>query len=79
MPSKHKATGETPTSTTLVDSRNILTPAQLAERLQVSPSWVRQKTRSRCPNPLPHYKIGRYLRFDWSAVSAWLQASEVRA
>lgn len=55
----------------------ILTPQQLAERLQVKPSWVYEQTRNRSgvrnPDPLPHIKMGLYLRFDWRDVLAWLE------
>lgn len=55
----------------------ILTPEQLAERLQVKPSWIYEQTRTRSgvrnPDPLPHIKMGLYLRFDWRDVVAWLE------
>jgi predicted DNA-binding transcriptional regulator AlpA len=55
----------------------ILTPTQVAERLQVKPSWVYEQTRERAevrnPDPLPHIKMGRYLRFDWKDVLDWLE------
>jgi predicted DNA-binding transcriptional regulator AlpA len=55
---------------------DILTPEQLAQRLQVKPSWVYEQTRDRAgirsTDPLPHIKMGRYLRFDWCDVLAWL-------
>jgi len=55
----------------------ILTPQQLAERLQVKPSWIYEQTRNRSgvrnPDPLPHIKMGLYLRFDWRDVLAWLE------
>lgn len=55
----------------------ILTPAQVAERLHVRVSWVYEQTRNRAAvrnnDPLPHIQMGRYLRFFWSDVSAWLQ------
>jgi hypothetical protein len=55
----------------------ILTPEQLAERLQVKPSWIYEQTRSRSgvrnADPLPHIKMGLYLRFDWRDVIAWLE------
>src|SRR5580700_5854671 len=55
----------------------ILTPAQVAERLQLPESWVYEQTRNRasvrCPDPLPHMKVGRYLRFKWSDVLVWLE------
>jgi hypothetical protein len=55
----------------------ILTPQQLAERLQVKPSWIYEQTRNRSgvrnADPLPHIKMGLYLRFDWRDVLAWLE------
>lgn len=55
----------------------ILTPSQLAERLQVKPSWVYEQTRERTGvrdvDPLPHIKMGRYLRFDLVDVVEWLE------
>ena len=58
-------------------SMEILTPQQLAARLQVKPSWVYEQTRNRSgvrnPDPLPHIKMGLYLRFDWRDVLVWLE------
>jgi len=55
----------------------ILTPAQLAERLHVKPSWVYEQTRKRTgvrnPDSFPYIKMGLYLRFDWNDVLAWLE------
>jgi predicted DNA-binding transcriptional regulator AlpA len=54
---------------------DILTPNQLAERLQVGVSWVYEKSRSRGShnrNPLPVLRCGRYLRFYWIDVCEWL-------
>jgi hypothetical protein len=54
----------------------LLTPEQLAARLAVSPSWIREKTRSRArtrdKDPLPVVRLGKYTRFSWPAVEAWL-------
>ena len=57
-----------------IDPSLILTLEELAARLKVSERWCYEKTRSRCQNPLPAIRIGRYLRFNWLAVSAWLAA-----
>src|SRR6267378_1605767 len=61
----------------------ILTPRQLAERLQVKASWVYEQTRNRSsvrnPDPLPHIKMGLYLRFDWRDVLAWLERQKQHA
>ena len=59
-----------------IDPSQILTFAELAERLKVSERWVYEKSRRRCQNPLPCMRIGRYLRFDWISVSAWLRQQE---
>jgi hypothetical protein len=55
----------------------LLTPAELASRLAVPPTWVREKTRERArqrdSDPLPVVRLGKYVRFSWPAVEAWLQ------
>jgi len=55
----------------------ILTPEQLAQRLQVKRSWVYEQTRYRADirnaDPLPFIKLGLYLRFDWRDVLVWLE------
>jgi len=62
----------------MITPADLLTPEQLAERLQVPKSWVFEQTRSRAKVrakvPLPCLRLGRYLRFSWSAVSEWLTA-----
>jgi len=56
----------------------LLTPAELAERLRVPASWVREGTRSRNligDDPIPHLRLGRYIRFQWGSqeLEAWLK------
>jgi hypothetical protein len=53
---------------------DILTPEEVAARLKVPESWVYEKTRARCRNPMPCLRLGRYIRFDWNAVIIWLSA-----
>lgn len=54
----------------------LLTPAELAVRLAVPQSWIREKTRGRArvrdADPLPVVRLGKYVRFSWAAVEAWL-------
>ena len=54
----------------------LLTPEQLAEKLAVPTSWVREKTRERARlrdrDPLPVCRLGKYCRFVWNDVEAWL-------
>lgn len=57
-----------------IDPAQILTLSDIAERLKVSKRWVYEKTRNRCQTSLPCIRIGRYLRFDWGDVSAWLRS-----
>jgi hypothetical protein len=55
----------------------ILTPEQLAERLQVQVSFIYENTRARAgrrnPDPLPCIRMGKYLRFYWPEVEKWLE------
>jgi|SRR5215469_13794423 len=57
------------------EASDILTPLQLAQRLQVKKSWVYERTRLRQDGgvpPIPTLKVGRFLRFHWPAVCTWL-------
>src|SRR5260370_28586977 len=40
-----------------IDSR------ELARRLTVPPSWIRDQVRARSEDPLPHLNLGRYVLF----------------
>jgi hypothetical protein len=60
----------------------LLTPAQLAERLAVPASWIKEKTRQRArerdDDPLPTVRLGKYVRFDWNDVLAWIERLKKR-
>jgi excisionase family DNA binding protein len=49
----------------------LLTAADVAERLNVPTTWVREATRD---GRLPHLRLGRYVRYDDAAITAWLAA-----
>jgi hypothetical protein len=52
----------------------LLTPEELAQLLKKDVTWVYEKRRPRCPNPIPAMPAGRgTLRFEWSAVYEWLK------
>ena len=51
---------------------DILTPEEVAARLKVPESWVYEKTRARCRNPIPCLRLGRYVRFNWQSIIKWL-------
>ena len=42
---------------------------EMSEKLNVPVSWLYSRTRT---NDIPHYKIGKYVRFDESMVWEWL-------
>jgi len=56
----------------LNDEENLLTPAELATMLRVPVSWVYAQTRGRSKAGLPFVKMGRYVRFDRSAVRKFI-------
>jgi len=68
------ASSRTETSANPVKAEDIITPEELAARLKVPESWVYEKTRGRCRNPIPCLRLGRYVRFDWTTVAIWLTA-----
>jgi len=66
-------------------SSEVLTVAEVAALLKVPPSSIYEWTRFRGGNrgtPLPHRKIGKYLRFLRSEIDAWIvglpQAANMR-
>jgi excisionase family DNA binding protein len=48
----------------------LLNAAEVADRLSVPESWVRQESRA---GRMPHVELGRYRRYDWEAVVGWLE------
>ena len=59
-------------------SGRLLTVQEVADLLQVAPSWVYGRTRRRGAEQLPHIKLGKYLRFEEDAVLAWLEHQRIR-
>jgi hypothetical protein len=57
------------------EPEDILTAAELANRLKVSEAWLKEKTRSRNRNKIPTLRLGRYIRFHWPDVCRWLQTN----
>ena len=51
----------------------LLTVREIAQLLKVPPSWVYERTRLRDVARMPHFKIGKYLRFSKPEVWAWLE------
>jgi excisionase family DNA binding protein len=47
--------------------------SEIARVLHVPVSWVYERTRRRGKERMPHIKLGKYLRFELTAVRAWLE------
>jgi predicted DNA-binding transcriptional regulator AlpA len=54
---------------------HLLTVHEVASLLQVPVSWVYEHTRPRCVNPLPHMKLGKYLRFCLADITHFLDST----
>lgn len=64
-----------PTPAPLFNPNDLLSIDEVALRLRADVSWVREKIRRRCPNPMPCFNVGRHLLFHWPAVCAWIASS----
>jgi excisionase family DNA binding protein len=53
----------------------LITVEEVAAKLRVKPSWVRERTRLRCPadERIPHIRLGRYVRFNEAEIDAWIE------
>jgi len=63
MSAIHPSSREAPTT-------RLLTADEVASRLGVLPSWVNKAARA---NRIPHICVGRYRRFRWPEIEAWLE------
>lgn len=65
-----------PPTPPITPSSLLLTPKELAARLSVPESWIKEKTRTRArvrdADPLPCVRLGRYVRFRLADVEAWI-------
>jgi hypothetical protein len=55
------------------ESSLLLTVEEVACLLHVPVSWVYERSRRRGPGKLPHFKIGKYLRFEVRALTDFIQ------
>ena len=56
---------------------DLLTIDELAVRLKVPKSWIYTHTRGRTKCRLPYIKLGKYLRFEETAVRRWLETQQI--
>jgi excisionase family DNA binding protein len=50
--------------------QNLISIKEMASKLDVPVSWLYSRTRT---NDIPHYKVGKYVRFDESEIWQWLK------
>ena len=55
----------------------LLTVEQVAEMWQLPRSWIYERTRRRGLEQLPHFKLGKYLRFEEKAVQEYLDRQRI--
>jgi excisionase family DNA binding protein len=60
-----------------VSNNALLTVEDVAEMLQVPPSWVYEHTRQRSTDRIPAFRLGLYWRFRVSDVLAWIERQRV--
>ena len=53
--------------------QKLLNVQELAEKLNVPVSWIYDRTRNGSTDHIPHYKIGKYLRFAEDEVIDYLR------
>lgn len=65
--------------TTPISRCEIIDSAELARRWNVPETWIREYTRCRTQNTIPHIRLGRYVRFAWDSpdLDHWLQQRRV--
>jgi hypothetical protein len=64
-----------PNSASRAFDYEVLTSAELAQRLKVKESWVvDQSKRSRTSDPIPVFRLGKHRRYRWGSpeLNAWL-------
>ena len=54
-------------------AEELLTVSEVAAALKVPVSWVNERTRLAGTDRIPHFKLGKYLRFRWTTVREWLE------
>ena len=45
----------------------IIDSAELAKRWGVPETWVRDQVRKRAFDPIPHVRLGKYIRFEYGS------------
>ncbi len=51
-------------------NQNLIGINEMAKKLDVPVSWLYSRTRTK---EIPHYKVGKYVKFDESKVWEWIK------
>lgn len=59
----------------------IIDSNELARRWSIPETWVRERVRSREDDPLPAFRLGKYVRFRWGSpeLESWMERRIVGA
>jgi hypothetical protein len=62
-------------SSTAPQTYQFIDSKELALRLNLPESWVRERVRTRSTDPIPHMRFGKYVRFRWGSpeLEAWAE------
>lgn len=58
------------------ESNMLLTVHELAEKLKIPVSWLYSRTREKGEGTIPKIRVGKYVRFDETAVLEWLKGKQ---
>ncbi len=53
--------------------QNLIGIKEMASKLDVPVSWLYSRTRT---NGIPHYQVGKYVKFDESEIWEWLKQQQ---
>jgi len=56
--------------------QNLLSVDELAEKLSVPKSWIYSRSRQSGPYAMPKIRCGKYIRFNWIDILAWLERTD---
>ena len=66
----------------VIEPADLLTTEELAARLKTGKSWIYSQTkrsaRRKTSNPMPVIFMGRYRRFSWKQICAWLETKSAK-
>ena len=52
---------------------------EVATVLDVEKSWIYSRTRKKGKGQIPHYRLGKYVKFDLDEVVTWLKTEQQAA